>query len=241
MERECLSIQHLSIIWRSHRCVAFSFNPVCRRYWESMSSKSSGTHPTFDEEFGSTEIFFGFVLWAVFATLIIVLSLLRQCLQERPVEERRVREIQELIKEGEFEWKPIAASSTADIEEDEMRTQCALCLENFKEPDKVLKLPWYARALIRASHINKRCSHLALLSQSRAQRPFVPHGVRGKVVQLHHVSGAFVPALPPEPARERRGVRANGRGARRGDSVAATGATNDARGGDEHRLLARLL
>ena len=104
------------------------------------------------------------MLWAVFATLIIVLSLLRQCLQERPVEERRVREIQELIKEGEFEWKPIAASSTADIEEDEMRTQCALCLENFKEADKVLKLPWYARALIRARHINKRCSHLALLS-----------------------------------------------------------------------------
>ena len=134
-----------------------------------MSSKSSGTHPTFDEEFGSTEIFFGFVLWAVFATLIIVLSLLRQCLQERPVEERRVREIQELIKEGEFEWKPIAASSTADIEEDEMRTQCALCLENFKEADKVLKLPWYARALIRARHNTKCVAHTSPRSRYRVR------------------------------------------------------------------------
>ena len=77
-------------------------------------------------------------VWFALMLIVMATSLIHNLCYTKPVEDRRLREIDELIGETQHEWSSAGEASSHD----EASNQCSLCLEMYANGDKVLKLHW---------------------------------------------------------------------------------------------------
>lgn len=123
----------------------------------------------------STQLMFvATALWFLLLVLAACLGLLRQYCHERPVEDRRTQEIDELIADGQHAWSSedaAAAAREGTSSTDGPTNECTLCMEPYEEGEMVLKLPWCAA---RAS--GTACSHDAIDPHAHVRAPLLgPH------------------------------------------------------------------
>ena len=117
-------------------------NIAIRRCYLKTSKPSSSLHSCTSASVSSSLVYFSCARFAVGQrtpfNLYDSAAHRSQYLYEAPLEEPRVREIQALLSDSQRIWKAEEVSSSTD----EPMKSCTLCLDDFRDGETVLKLPW---------------------------------------------------------------------------------------------------